>query len=62
MVIFIFWGFVLPLLFVAANWLFLAGKRQHFPKWWITAIIATTAYIAMGFFTVYIVAEMWAAV
>lgn len=62
MVIFISWGFVLPLLFVAGNWLILARKRQHFSKWWIAAVIATAGYIAMASFTVHIITEIWAVV
>ncbi len=59
---FIAWGFVLPIVFLFGSWIAAAGKRKSCKTWWVPGLIATVVYASMGFFSVYIISAMWAAV
>ena len=62
MATFVSWGFLLPVLFLTGSSAAAVRQRQAMKNWWIVGLMATAAYLAMGFFTVYIIADMWAAV
>ena len=59
---FIAWGFVLPFLFLCGSWVAVARQRGMMQAWWVVGLAATGTYAAMGFFSAYIIAAMWAAV
>jgi hypothetical protein len=56
------WGLLLPALFIAGSWAAAVRQRKVMKDWWSVAMMATAAYLLMGFFTVYIIFQMWTAV
>ena len=58
----VFWGMIMPLLFIAGSWTVLAQGRRRFREWWIAGIISTVIYAGLGFGSASIIVSIWGAI